>query len=366
MSKPELPKTTIRRSSGRFDLLIIGIIALAILVGLLFVLLRIIGHSEEHVEKVRKTKVAYDESLRWRPEENRSESLFKAEYARDPNRVKADFSDLNLTEDCVKLIGRMARLKELKLTRCTLQDSWLQHIEALPLTALGLDGASVTDKAIPYILKFPNLRVLELGDTDVTDKGLELLSTNRSIRHLELHVGRNITNDGIKHIGKMTQLVSLDIGDSVAVTAGCLQHLSNLKNMTHLNMESVEVTNKDLKHLSALRSLLSLELSNCRLDDASAVELAKLTSLHNLDIGGSNITDKGLATLTKLKHLDHFSAKACQNISRSAIEDYKRQFPHCKVGYVSGAKFREKLKRYNVKHELKILENEARRDIPQE
>jgi Leucine-rich repeat (LRR) protein len=149
----------------------------------------------------------------------------------------------------------------------------------------------------------------------------------------------------MKHIGKMKQLVSLDISDSVAVTSGCLQHLTQLKNLTHLTMENVEITNKDLSHLSALTSLLSLELSNCKLDDGSAFELAKLNTLHNLDIGGSNITDKGLATLTKLKHLNHLSAKACQNISKSAIENYSRQFPNCKVAYVSGAKFREKLKK---------------------
>lgn len=364
MPKTQRLRTIARDPSGKFDLLIIAVIALVILIGLVFVLLQIVGHSEEHVEKVRKTKVAYNESLRWRPEANRSESRFQADLTNNPNRVKAEYSDLNLTENCLKLVGRMSRLQELKLTRCTLSDSWLKHIEKLPLTGLGLGGTPVTDRAIPYILKFPNLTSLQLGDTEVTDKGLELLSTSRSIRYLKLNVGRCITNDGFKHIGKMTQLVSLDINDPVAVTGECLAHLTKLKNLTHLYMENARLTNEDLRHLPALINLSSLELSNCQLDDASAAELAKLSSLRNLDIGGSNITDKGLATLTKLRHLNHLSAKACQKISSGAIDEFSRQIPNCKVAYVTGAKFREKLKRFDVNQELQMLESEVRRDVP--
>jgi hypothetical protein len=283
------PTTGTRRSSGKFDLLIIAIIFLLIFGAFIFVLFQIIGHSEEHVETVRKTKVIYNESLRWRPEGQMCEANIRNDLMKFPDRKSAEYTNLNLDEKCLKLIGRMSGLQDLKLTRSTIQSSWLKHLTTLPLRSLGLNSTAITDKAIPIILSFPNLNGLGIGDTEVTDKGLELLSASKPLRRLELNLARNVTNNGIKHVGKLTQLRELEIGESRHLTGKCLSYLKDLKNLRFLGLDSISLTDDDLSGLSSFERLSVLDISNCQLTDKSLVEIVKCGSLTNLNLSGTNL-----------------------------------------------------------------------------
>jgi hypothetical protein len=246
----------LRSRSGKIDILIviIAIVALLIVGALIFVLLQLMGQSEEHVEKVRKTKVPYKESLRWRSENELGESRIRRDLEQDPNRLTLDYGDTNLDESCLKMIGRMSRLQELRLTRSTVKSSWLAHITGLPLQNLALHGTPIGDKAVRYILMIPTLNRLEIGDTNVSDQGLKQLSESRSIRYLGLSVGRRITNDGIKYVGKMPQLVSLELDDSAVVDGKCLAYLTGLTNLGNINLESVNVKAEDFRPLASLKT----------------------------------------------------------------------------------------------------------------
>lgn len=350
-----------RRCSGRFDILIIAIIALLIVGALIFVLLRIIGHSEEHVEKVRKTKINYEESLRWRSDNGLGEGRIRSDLEQNPDRIKVNYADLTLNENCLELIGRMQRLQELKLTRSTVKSSWLKHITNLPLRILGLNGTQITDKSIRYFLMIPTLDKLEIGDTEITDEGLKKLAKSRSIRYLSLSVGRRITNDGIKNISKMPQLMSLQLDDSIGVDGKCLAYIPDMQNLRFLNLENLKLTKEDLEHLASAK-LSSLNLSNCQLDDPCLEPLTKISTLRALNLAGNNFTDKGLISLSKLP-LTQLTVKACPGVTDSGVEKLKAAIPGCKILYANRTKFDEKMSKPGVKQELQLLENEAQNEL---
>ena len=59
-----------RDPKGKKDLVIMCVIAVILIFALAYVLINIVRQSEKHVEKVRNTKVQYEESLSWRPDKS--------------------------------------------------------------------------------------------------------------------------------------------------------------------------------------------------------------------------------------------------------------------------------------------------------
>ena len=257
----------------------------------------------------------------------------------------------------------MSRLRELKLTRCTVKSSWLAHITSLPIQLLGLQGTPISDKAIRYILMIPTLDTLEIGDTDVTDEDLKQLSESRSIRHISLSVGKRITNAGIRHISKMTQLVSLELDDSTSVDGRCIAYLTDLKNLNRLNLEGASLTEDDLRHLASFKHLRKLNLSNCQLSDSSLDEVTKVRSLQVLNLAGNNISNKGVSSLSKLTNLIHLTIKACPNVTGNSVRQLQATLPRCTILYSDRNKYAEKMSRPGVKQELQLLENEAENEL---
>jgi len=353
---------TSRSRSGRLDIVIIALLSLLIVAGLIYVIFQIIGHSEQHVDAVRKTKVNYDESLDWRPDAKLSEQRIRDDLDRHPSQKMADYSELEVNETCLKLIGRMSKLQELKLTRATIKDPWLRYLAPLPLRSLGLHGTPLTDKGIPYLLKLQCLTHLSIGDTDVTDEGLEILSQSPTITKLEINLGRCITNDGIKHLGKMTRLTTLDIGNSRKVDGRCLRYLKDLKSLSHLNIEAIQVSPEDLGVLSEL-PIADLDVANSGLSDACVPELAKIKTLVILGLTASDFSGPSIKEFARLKKLRHLSLKNCPNVDEKSVEELRAMMPGCSVKYSQESGLTEKIKRNEMKQEVQFLESEVKKEM---
>lgn len=352
-----------RQNSGNKDLVIIIAIGLVIVAASIFFMLRILGHSEEHLEKVKKTKVAYKETFSWRPDGKTSEARIRADFEKAQSLKKADYGDLVLTEKSLKLISGMSRLDSLKLTRATFKEDWLKHITRLPLSYLGLHGTQITDKSIPVILKMKTLRSISIGDTEITDKGLEALSKSKTITHLDMNIARCITNDGVKYIGNMKQLRQLELPCTRNLTGKCLANITGLKHLSYLNIENMKLEPEDLAILSSFKNLINLDLTNCKLKDEALPEIAKITSLKILDMPGNDITDNGLMKLAKLKRLKRLTIKECPNLNESAVKKLQAKLPECEIKYSRENDLDKTLADEKVKMELEFIKNDAKKII---
>lgn len=354
---------TRRPDDGSKDIYIIAAITLVIVGALIFYLLRIVGHAEKHVDTVKKTKVKYSESLSWRPEEALSEDKVKADFKNSRNQTVADYGDLNLTRNSFILISKMPSLKDLKLTRASFKEDWLNILTDTNIRYLALTGTPITDKSIPILLRMKKLEKLEIGDTEMTDKGLEELSKSKTINHLEINLGRKLSNEGIKNINEMTQLKILEITGSKMITGACLKDLSNLENLEQLSIRCLKVEDQDLDGLAKFTRLYQLDASECNLDDRALEKISKIKSLNGLNVNGSAITDNGLIKLASLSNLKSLFIKRCKNVSASGVKELQKRLPDCHIVYSNKNNFAKKLERDDVKMELLLLKDEAKNEL---
>lgn len=121
-------------------------------------------------------------------------------------------------------------------------------------------------------VRFTNWAEKALGDED-----LELLTLIPNVREVALE-GQAFTADGLKHLGSLAELESLD-----------------LRKMT--------IESASLESLLALKSLRTLRLRNCAMDDHLKV-ISRLKNLRELDLFNSkHVTDKALGSLKTMQQL---------------------------------------------------------------
>jgi len=217
--------------------------------------------------------------------------------------------------------------------------SWLSKLRpddiyALIIPASSTDPVKPSDRCMPYIANLAGLRSLNIGMTDVTDKGLRYIRNLKSLEYLDtpprmtdsgmayiaeltslkgLYLGgvgiSQITNAGLRHISKLTSLKELYLRGERMGDAG-LACLRALPRLDYLCLYGSHFTDRGLVHVKAVPSLriLSFHENLCRITDAGMTQIAEMPKLQLLCMHAiSNITDYGLANLSKsrsLKKLD--------------------------------------------------------------
>jgi Leucine rich repeat len=114
------------------------------------------------------------------------------------------------------------------------------------------------------------------------------------------------TDEGLRHIGKMSELEELYIRDARCVTDAGVSHLSRLTNLKHVSISRSTLTNDSLVLLSSLPRLEKLDLQGNHFSDDGLARLNGKGRLKELWIGieAMGITDAGLAHLTEFKKLE--------------------------------------------------------------
>lgn len=85
-----------------------------------------------------------------------------------------------------------------------------------------------------------------------------------------------------------------------AVSEQSLVHLQSMKELRKLSLWDTQITDAGLTHLHTLNQLESLSLRNTRVSDAGLVFLHDLTGLQELNLAGTRTTERG-AELLKAK-----------------------------------------------------------------
>ena len=134
------------------------------------------------------------------------------------------------------------------------------------------------------------LEVLDLSGVDIHEPGLRSLSKLKNLKWLQLDF-TDYTNS--RRDNEPTLL------DDVA-----MQHLGELTSLEELRLECARLAKDGIEHLAKLKQLVSLELLDCEgLDEAGLEHLAELPKLKSLRLSRSDVGDSGLAYLEPLTHL---------------------------------------------------------------
>lgn len=185
----------------------------------------------------------------------------------------SDVTVLLVTDDDLKMIGRLTHLQHLDIRSTEVTDQGLRHLRGLTdLQSLSLYRANITDEGLQYLGGLTRLRKLHLdGASQVTDAGVEKLQ--RLTRLHELGLSYTAVSDaGLKRIAQFTELDSLDL-------------------------EATQVTSAGLVELQPLVNLQELGLSHTLVDDAGLVHLYGLTQLERVTLKRAQVTDDGVKKL---------------------------------------------------------------------
>jgi hypothetical protein len=182
-----------------------------------------------------------------------------------------------LTNDGLKEIGKIKTLRVLILPQGKFDDDGMKQLAELTnleeltvsygvndvgmyvcknfkkLRKVNANNCGVSDGAMKALLECPELRVLELYGSKVTDLGYSYIGKMSKLE--ELRTSYNITDKGVAELGKLEKLRKLDVWNS-SVTIKGIRALPNLKQLKDLE---ISTWNIKAEEAAALRD----ELPDC-------------------------------------------------------------------------------------------------------
>lgn len=188
-------------------------------------------------------------------------------------------------------------------------------------------SGTVTDLHFANVASFPDLRVLHLRNTAVTDAALVHLSALRELRNLTI-VGK-VSDGGLRHMSGLSNLEALDLGNNQIGGAG-LVNLSNLPKLKQLFLHDNPISDEGLSHIGEISSLEMLSLSNSSVTDDGLDHLTTLTGLVHLGLSRTNVTDSGLAHLAKLTSLRTLELNGTE-VTEEGRSLLQQTLPACKI-----------------------------------
>lgn len=282
--------------------------------------------------------------------------------------------------ETLSYVAKMPKLRNLVLLYGNFNDdAVLQLADVKTLRLLDLRGCSaVTDRGLGVLKELPNLIVVKLRCTAVTNLGVEnvrgkklktfdiqdsqmfddkaveiLLEMADSLQELTIMRCIALSNEGVK---KMTALKNVrrlnlrgnSLGDSgMAGLAGmrdlelvCLsetyvkddgmKHLEGMDKIKTLDLWHTKVGDAGLDVIGKLTSLTSLSLMTTRVTDAGVKKLTGLTNLTHLNLNETSITNESVETLSQMKSLKTLCVKSTM-LTNKGIRELKEALPGCVV-----------------------------------
>lgn len=189
----------------------------------------------------------------------------------------------------------------------------------------------LTDKQLSLLAKMPNIYLLKLARTDLTDSGVEYLKGMKHLKSLDMRCTL-VTSKGVsKACRYFPELVNLNLAKNT-LDDTCIPAISKLKFLHSLNLSSCNQRGNHLELLAGLGNLTGLDLCNNKISDRQIKKLAGVKSLEELDLMDNPITYTGLKELKPLKNLKKITLRLKQfsNVDMKQLRTACLP-PNCKV-----------------------------------
>lgn len=189
----------------------------------------------------------------------------------------------------------------------------------------------VTDDDLARFKDLAALEDLRLEGTNVRGRGLRLLGNVKSLRHLSLP-STPFGDDDVEHLAAVPELTELWLGETAVTDIGLERLCQLLPHLVYLRLERTKVTGAGLKHLQALKQLKNLVLIGVPLKDEDVSPLAKLPALLWLDLRMTPVTDRTLDELVGLQSLRGLAVYQT-GVTTEGIRRFSQRRPECKVSF---------------------------------
>ena len=228
------------------------------------------------------------------------------------------FYATKINDEAVALLSRLPNLVVLQISETPVTDTGLSHLKASSKLARLAIGPQITNAGLKTVSGFSNLLGLTLRGSGITDQGFAHLTGHQSLTTLTLGNTVNVTSKGLSVLRTLTALTSLTMSGAL-LNSDAIDHLAAVPKLSVLSITN-KTSGSDLSLLVRLVQLESLDFTNTDLSDAELVSLPQFSSLKTMKINQAAITDTSverLARQTSLVNLElHETAMTAAGIAR--------------------------------------------------
>ena len=206
--------------------------------------------------------------------------------------------------------------------------------------------------------KLNNLKYLSLSETPITNRCLDKIYKLPNLVKLNISNCINITTIGFKNIYQLNKLQQL-IMDNILVSASVYKYVAQLKNLKVLSIKGCYITDDSVKYINTMSNLVSIlcnnsfatydifylnnniqliSLSSIRLiipkNIESSIFYQNYTINNNIRIlalDNLKITDNFINILKHCVNLSSLSIQNCLHISTTFVNNFNRYLKHLKI-----------------------------------
>jgi hypothetical protein len=179
---------------------------------------------------------------------------------------------------------------------------------------------------------FPHLLVLQ--SPNAGPEFGELLRRMPQLEALDMFMGgfhqddEHLSFTAMREMPPMPNLRGVNLYDT-NVTDADLVWLSKCPRLECIDLTGVKISDAGLEHLTGLTRLRVLSVAGDGITDRGCQLLARISSLEDLSLDSFHVTDAGLAELPRLKRLKRLQIEAA--ISDRAIARLRKEMPACEI-----------------------------------
>jgi Serine/threonine protein kinase len=230
-------------------------------------------------------------------------------------------------------LAKIKALEELQLDSSNVTDRDLEHFRHHPNIRYIVLGncKGISDRALNAVATMPNLSMLDLSNTEITDEGLKNLRDCTKLNRIILE-GTKISDQGLKYLSSWPAVLTINIaqsrvsGDGLRFIVGKWPGLELLElgGSTKIKPEDLEcLRNSQVKNLD----IIGLPISNKEMQT-----IGTLKSLNSLHITKGTFSKDALKSLYPLTNLWSISILGTRNIPKEDVEQLKKRMqPMCGV-----------------------------------
>jgi len=253
-------------------------------------------------------------------------------FSRLDHLTSLDFdASRDLTDDGLRYLARLPRLRHLTLTGCGITDRGLQVLRRLPaLESVVLSWTPISDAGVVHLAECEQLMEVDLTGTPSGDGALRALAGKR--RLCDFRSGNEVTNAGVALLHELPVFKAWQGGEEElgltrfdarpnflmlrgTFTDAGLARLVGLDGLYALNLDSnrLAITGAGLAPLVSLPHLAMLAFDAT--DDAMPY-IAALPHLRFLMCQDTVAGDDGFAALSRSRSLEYLWGRRCYNLRR--------------------------------------------------
>ncbi|AAQ15567.1 leucine-rich repeat protein (LRRP), putative [Trypanosoma brucei brucei TREU927] len=225
-----------------------------------------------------------------------------------PRLCVLNIKGVQLEDSVIVSLGNGGSLVKVSLDDCAGFGDVTPLSNLVTLEELNLHYCDKVTSGMGTLGRLPQLRVLDLGRTQVDNNSLENICTS-SIPLVSLNLSHCKKITSISSIASLTALEELNIDNSCNVTSGW-NVFGTLHQLRVATLSNTRINDENIRYVSECKSLNTLNLAFCK-DITDVTALSKITMLEELNLDCCPNIRKGIETLGTLPKAGILSMKEC-------------------------------------------------------